>query len=355
MERKASQEINVRLIFSIHIMLSKYIRSISKSISLNRESKIYLPVYFFLSLVSLVLKLRLTAAWLDGTLAHNHQLLLAFQYTNNEQSRLLQFLPPEFLRAVFSLSIETSYALARFLFVFLAFVAFHYFLRKWFNPVESFAGVLILNGSMVVAFLIDDLQESAPLLMLLFVLGLWAIREKKDWLFAVLLLIGGGLTNETMLVMPVGYFFYRLQSKKLADIFKTGARSGLLALPAFLTQGLLRYITRNNPYLDTKFRLPDNLNRLWHELINPGTTLFHGTFIYPLLIFSVFWVFAILGYSKSPPFLRSVFWIVPFFIVGNLITGIISESRQMIPLGFIIIPMALFFMIPEARARSFPD
>jgi len=339
----------------LHNIISKYIRSISERISFNRESKIYLPVYFFLSLVNLVLKLRLTPSWVDGTLAHNHQLLMAFQFTNNEQSRLLQFLPPEFLRAVFSLSIETSYALARFLFVFLAFVAFHYFLRKWFNPVESFAGVLILNGSMVVAFLIDDLQESAPLLMLLFVLGLWAIREKKDWLFAVLLLIGGGLTNETMLVMPIGYFFYRLQSKKLVDIFKTGGRTVLLALPALFTQGLIRYITRDNPYLDSGLRLPDNLDRLWHELINPGYALFHGTFIYPFLVFSVFWVLAILGYSKSPPFLRNVFWIVPFFIAGNLITGIISESRQMIPLGFIIIPMALFFIIPEVRARSSPD
>jgi hypothetical protein len=339
----------------LHNIMSKYIRSISERISFNRESKIYLPVYFFLSLVNLVLKLRLTPTWVDGTLAHNHQLLLAFQYTNNEQSRLLQFLVPEFLRVAFSLSIGTSYALARLLFVFLAFAVFHYFLRKWFNPFESFTGVLILNGSMVVAFLIDDLQESAPLLMLLFILGLWAIREKKDWMFALLLFIGGGLTNETMLVMPVGYFFYRLQSKKLADIFQTGARTVLLALPAFLTQGLLRYITRGNPYLDSGFRLPDNLDRIWHELINPGYTLFHGTFIYPFLIFSIFWVLAILSYSKSPPFLRNVFWIVPFFIAGNLITGIINESRQMIPLGFIIIPMALFFIIPEARTRSSPD
>jgi hypothetical protein len=335
--------------------MQKYFRSISERITLNRELKIYLPVYFFLSLVNLVLKLRLTVSWTNGTLAHNHQLLMAFQFTNNEQSRLLQFLPAEFLRSVFSLSIETSYALARLVFVFLAFVAFHYFLRKWFSPVESFAGVLILSGSMVVSFLIDDLQESAPLLMLLFVLALWAIREKKDLWFAILLLIGGGLTNETMLVMPIGYFLYRLPSHQWRDLFKTGLRTGLLALPAFAAQGLIRYITRANPYLDSGLRLPDNLQRLWGELSHPGYALFHGTFIYPLLIFSVFWVLAILGYSKSPLFFRKVFWIAPFFIAGNLITGIISESRQMIPLGFIIIPMTLFLLIPEARARSVSD
>jgi hypothetical protein len=326
--------------------LQKFLSSMALRLRVESEWRIYLPVYFCLSLVNLILKLRLTQSWINGTLVHNHQLMMAFQFTNNEQSRLLQFLAPEFLHSSFSLSIETSYALVRFLFVFLAFVVFHYYLRKWFNPLQSFTGVLILSASMVVGFLIDDLQESAPLLMLLFILGLWAMGEKKDLLFAGLLFIGGGLTNETMLVMPVGYFLYRLPSKKWADLFKTGFRTVLLALPAFLMQGLMRYFTRNNSYLDSGFRLPDNLDRLWRELINPAYAIFHGTFIYPFLIFSIFWVFAILGYSKSPQFLRKVFWILPFFIAGNLVTGIISEARQMIPLGFIIIPMALFFIQP---------
>jgi hypothetical protein len=60
---------------------------------------------------------------------------------------------------------------------------------------------------MAIPFLIKDLQESAPLLMLLFILGLWVLREKKDLLFGLLLILGGGLTNETMLVMAAGYFF----------------------------------------------------------------------------------------------------------------------------------------------------
>lgn len=335
-------------------MIMRLYQAVLKRVSINREAKIFLPVYFCLSLVNLVLKLRLTVSWTNGTLAHNHQLLMAFQFTNNEQSRLLQFLPPELLRSVFSLSIETSYAVTRLLFVFLAFVAFHYFLRKWFSPIESLAGVLVLSGSMAVTFLIDDLQESAPLLMLLFVLALWAVREKKDLWFAILLLIGGGLTNETMLVIPVGYFLYHLPSRQWRNLFRTGLRTGLLALPAFAVQGLIRYVTRNNPYLDSGLRLPDNLQRLWGELSHPAYALFHGTFIYPFLIFSAFWVLAILGYSKSPLFFRKVFWIVPFFIAGNLITGIISESRQMIPLGFIIIPMALFYIYPRAKPGEEP-
>jgi hypothetical protein len=111
----------------------------------NREVLLFVPIYFFLSLTNLVLKLRLTPGWTDGTLDGIHNQLMAFQYTNNEQSRLFQFLVPEFFHRVFSLTIGSSYALARLLFVFMAFVVFHFFLRKWFSQAESFAGVLILE------------------------------------------------------------------------------------------------------------------------------------------------------------------------------------------------------------------
>jgi hypothetical protein len=45
-----------------------------------------------MALINLRLKLSMARAWFDGGLLDNHQHLLAFQYVNNEQSRLLQFL-----------------------------------------------------------------------------------------------------------------------------------------------------------------------------------------------------------------------------------------------------------------------
>jgi len=318
----------------------------------NREVLIFIPIYFFLSLTNLVLKLRLTPEWTDGTLDGIHNRLIAFQYTNNEQSRLLQFLVPEFFHRAFSLTIGSSYALARLLFVFMAFVAFHFFLRKWFSQAKSFAGVLILSGSMALTFLISDLQESAPLLMLLFILGLWALREKKDLLFALLLVLGGGLTNETMLVMAAGYFFYRIPSPKISRIFKAGFATFLIALPAFLVQGGIRYINRHQPQLAGGYHLPDNLAGIWSELRDPIGSLFNGMYLYPFLIFSVFWIYAAVGYRKSPHFLKSMFWVIPLFVAGNLITGIIAESRQMVPLGFILIPMSLFLIFPQDTQRT---
>jgi hypothetical protein len=42
-------------------------------------------------------------------------------------------------------------------------------------------------------------------------------------------------------------------------------------------------------------------------------------------------------------------WIAPLFILAHLITGKIREPRQMIPLCFIIIPAAMFFVLRPAN------
>lgn len=212
--------------------------------------------------------------------------------------------------------------------------------------------MMILTSALAVSVLIQDLQESAPLLMLLFILGLWAIREEKDGLFCLFMLLGGGLTNETMLVMPLGYFLYRVNSWKFSHLFTVGIRTVMLAAPAFIAQGYLRYINRFQPHLGGAFHWPDNIQGIWEELTFPYRSIFYGEYIYLFLVFSIFWFLALLGLFKSPRYFRRVFWITPIFLAGNLITGRIMESRQMIPLGFIIIPLALFVLASGSPAGT---
>ncbi len=270
-------------------MVREKFKVIINFLETHREALVYIPVYFFISFTDLVLKLRHASGWQSGNLVSNHTELMAFQYFNNEQSRILQFLVPEALHRVFDFSIITSYAISRLVFVFLAFVVFHYFLRKWFSPIASFAGVMILSAAMPVTFLIHDLQESAPLLMLMFILGLWAIREEKDVLFSLFMLIGGGLTNESMLVLPLGYFLYRARSWNIKHLFLTGLRTILVALPAFMAQGALRYITRFQPHLGGAFHWPDNIEGIWAEVTFP-TSPFST-----VPIFIHFWCFQFSG------------------------------------------------------------
>ena len=39
---------------------------------------------------------------------------------------------------------------------------------------------------------------------------------------------------------------------------------------------------------------------------------------------------------------------IPLFILAHLITGKINESRQMIPLAYIVLPMGLMTLFPRA-------
>ena len=79
-------------------------------------------------------KVALTLAWSDGLLVSNHRALLAFYYTNNEQSRVLQSLIPEFFTHAFHLDVPQAYGLQRLLFTWLSYLLFHCYLRRWFSP-----------------------------------------------------------------------------------------------------------------------------------------------------------------------------------------------------------------------------
>ena len=187
--------------------------------------------------------------------------------------------------------------------------------------------------------------------MLMFILCLWAIRENRDILYGLFLLIGGGLTNETLLAIAAGYFFVNIRSFKVRDLFNTGLKTALFSFPAFLAQGIIRYITRNQPHLGGAFHLIDNLNGIWSELTHPVLALYTGLYIYLFAIFSVFWLLPLIGFKRSPRFLQRMFWVTPFFLGAHMITGIIYEARQMIPLGFILIPMALFLIFPKTEVE----
>ena len=303
----------------------------------NREVLVFGSIYVWLSWINLQAKLHATPAWLDGTLARNHDLLLQFDYTNNEQSRLLQFYIPELFHRLSPLTIEYCYMLQRLLFVFLVFVFFHAYLRRWFDARVSFCGVLLLVAITPLAYYTNDLQESAPLLLLTFLLGLWTIRENREILMTVVLLVGG-INNETMLILPLVYVLYRYEAADVRHLVILCRDTLLVSLPMVTAVGIIRYVNRDRPHLTEPWTLPNNL-----EGIASWNTQYWGV----LFIFGVLWLYAVLGYGEKPRFLRRASLMVPFFLAAHLATGIITETRLMLPLGFIIIPMALFSIYPQ--------
>lgn len=314
---------------------------------LRQELLVFVPVYVVLALIALGLKLSETPAWFNGTLDRNHALLLSFNYTNNEQSRLLQFAVPELLVRLFGLSVERAYIVQRWLFVGLAFCLFHFYLRKWFTRGLAFAGVCFLAAVLPLTFIkFNDLQESAPLLMVTFLGGLWMIREQRWWLFALILLVGA-LGNETVLCLPALVFFVLFRGFAPRDLLRPVLITLATATPGFAAQGVMRYITRHQPHLGGAWHLPTNIGNILQELIWSPVDYFHAVYLYPLFIFGALWLYAYFGFRDKPEFVARSLWLVPLFVIPNLMTGIISEVREMVPLAFIIIPAAMFWMFPK--------
>jgi hypothetical protein len=132
-----------------------------------------------------------------------------------------------------------------------------------------------------------------------------------------------------MLFVPAVYFFVNLQPSQKHGVVKLMIKTVVLALPAFVVVGIIRYINIDRPHLGGAWHLYENMRHI-------------GS---PLLIFNVFWVLAFLKFKEKPLFLQRALWTIPLFVIPHMITGRIAETRQMIPLSFIIIPSSIFFLI----------
>ncbi len=299
-------------------------------------------IYLILALINLRVKLLFTSAWHDGILERNHDLLLQYLYTNNEQSRLFQFYIPEFLKSLFHLSVPDAYIVQRWVFTFLAFCCFHYYLRKWFSKEKAFAGVLFLASIMPLTYF-NHLQESAPLLLFTFLLALWAIREKRTLAYSLILCIGA-INNETMLFLPAVYLCYHFKNSKFKSMFPLSLKTIGYALPAYLVVGVIRYINRDRPHLGGVWHLKGNVKGFLKGFSTFPMDYWETPYLYVFFIFGMFWIFSYLKFDKKVLFLRRSLIAMPFFIIPHLLIGIISEVRQMLPLSFIIIPASFFYL-----------
>ena len=302
-------------------------------------------VYAFLALINLRVKLSLAPAWFDGSLTSNHQLLLAFKYANNEQSRLLQFYIPEAFHRLLGLSVIHAYMLQRWLFVLMAFVCFHFYLRKWFSPKLAFAGVIFLAAIMPLAYF-NELQESTPLLLLTFLLALWAIREHRPGWYAAVMTIGAA-NNETVLILPAVFFFYNFKRFAPGHVLRLSLTTLAGALPAYIVFGVIRDINWDRPRLAQAWQWPNNIRGIWEQLGTSPLEYWAAVNFYFLFIFGVFWLYAFLNYSKKPLFLRRAALMIPLFVLAHLLTSIFAEVRLMLPLSFLLIPMAFFYLFLE--------
>jgi hypothetical protein len=318
---------------------------IERWIGRNRQMLFILPLYAFLSLISLRLKLAMAPLWLTGHIVAKHQALLDGTHPNNEQSRLLQYLIPEGMRLLFGAGVANAYAFQRWLFIFLAFAVFHQLMRRWFRPALCFAGVSLL-AALIPFTHRAELQESAPLLALLFVLGLWAIRDGKKSPFCLVMLVGA-ITNETLLVLAMGWYVVQAPRLLGRGSVRVAGETALLSAPAFIVAGAIRYATRFHLHAGGAWHWPDNIDLMAKGLMRSPFDWYRVPHLGIFFLFSVLWIYPFIRFKSQPQFFRRLSLVIPVFVFAHLLTGIIMETRQMIPLAFILIPMGLIAMFPE--------
>ncbi|KAB8141042.1 hypothetical protein F8S13_21220 [Chloroflexia bacterium SDU3-3] len=310
-----------------------------------RTYTIFASIYFFLAFIQLSLKIHLTPNWTNGTLDSTHQQLMAFQYANNEQSRLLQFIVPEILHRLLNISIINAYIIQRWMFTFLMFLGFHLYLRAWFDDKLAFGCVLFLAATMPLTYM-NDLQESTPLLLLTFLLSLWAIRENRLILYTLALAVGA-LNNETVLILPFVYVCYSWRGFQWRSLLHLALRTALTSLPAYAIVGTIRYATRDRPRLAEFWQLDTNLHYLSAQLFVPWFDYWRAEFLHFFFLFGFIWVYAFLFFAQKPIFLRRSGLLVPIFVAFHFVGGLINEIRLFLPLAFLLIPMGVLYLFPE--------
>lgn len=290
----------------------------------------------FLAWITYHLKVATTTAWTDGSLEWVHKQLVALDYVNNEQSRVLQYAIPQTLSQLTGITVRSAYMVQRLVFTTLALLVFTRYCRHWLRPGTAVAGT-VLYALLIAYSARNDLQESAPLLGLTFAGALWAMREGRDIAFAAIVWIGA-LNNETMLFLIPLFVLIRAVPLRWDTLWRMSARAFILGLPALLTVAAVRYLTRDMAYLGGGWHLGENLRSLG------AVVLFFG----PL------WLLALWRMRDLPLFLRRGLWSVPLFMLPNLMIGVITETRLLLPLCGFVLPAALWTWLPEERSAEQP-
>jgi hypothetical protein len=229
--------------------------------------------------------------------------------------------------AVFDLA-----ALALFLWMLFCYV------RTWFGDDQSLIGVLFAAATMGVALRDHYFQPWSLLEPALFTAGLYCIHRGRRGALAAIAAVAS-LNRETGVFIPFAY----LIAGRSSGSGQVGGRRGaggvvfgaaLFAIWAAVFFGLRRMIGRAEPVGTVADILAYNLTA---PVIARAT-------IRGALVFGVFWLFAALGLRRAPGFVRRTALIVPLYLIPVALWGGWHETRLLLPLDAVIVPLALSFL-----------
>jgi hypothetical protein len=235
-----------------------------------------------------------------------------------------------------------SYALYNFLAVFFSLFASYIYFRCWFRYEHALIGCLFIAVIMPVNFRYHTFQPWSLIEIGFFAFGLYAIYTEK-WEALALTILFASLNRETAIFIPfiLGVHFIREGLKKKA-LFSRNTRY-LVMILGFAGIWLmvffgLRLIFGNAPHVS-------DLADLFERNLQPLNL--YRTSVALILFFGFYWFLILFGYLKAPDFVKVTIWIVPFYLVTYLVWGVWYETRVLMSLYPIFIPLGLSLAFPH--------
>jgi hypothetical protein len=268
-----------------------------------------------------------------------HSAILEGRGPYPEQYRFLTFFLAEGLVRL-GLPVTGAHTLLRLLFTFASLYAFTRYLEGWFRPMTSLLGLYMLAAVLPFTYLFYRMQVTDPLNLLIFILALWAMRDRRDLALYPLIVVGM-LNRETAILIPVLYACVRAGTAPLRSWLPHALALALLA--AGIYAGLRLVFGLRAPYTDSGV---GSLLGYWR--FNAGHW---AGWVQVLAFFNLALILVWRGLSRRPVFLRRALWIVPILVAIHFSVGHLREIRLYLPLVPILVPLTLMALEERFEPR----
>lgn len=292
-----------------------------------------IPTWFLVSLYAgIALVLALTHQFFVDDRAEDvrralHEQVMTGNAPAPIQYRIMVYYIAEWMMRA-GVAFKTAYLLIRFTFIFLSAWMMHGLLRRWFVPVASLAGTLMLLACIPLTYLRYYMQPMDIPNLFFYLAGCRLIAARRDWWLLPLLCLAM-LNRESAILLVAVYAFFRYDELP----FKTIAvRSGVLAAAGLGTYAVLREMFHLKKYYADVFYLRSNL-------LSPTVYLCAAALFGALLIP------ALSRIADKPKFIRRWLLLIPFFLVIHFSLTILAEPRLWLPLLPPLIAAALWYVL----------
>ncbi len=254
------------------------------------------------------------------------------------QFRVLSFLLPEYIHQVTSLSFVSIYFAEKFLFTWMALIAYYYVARHFLSAVMSI--VLVMLFSFIYILTIFAHMQPAEELNLFFFMLAYVMLIQRHIMLLLLVLVLAILNKSTIVFfIPIFFFYHYLEKRVWRENLLYTTLLTLLIFSIYFAVRIYYGIERE--YWGGLWQYDYNMQEL---------TLGHFYSYHFLFITFVPLIFIVKSWLVQPSLVKSVSLTFPLFFLGHFLISRIEEFRTFLPVGAILL-LGFFIYIKHVSSE----